>query len=91
MDDGSLTAQWGGFGTDLGTFNGPSSLLVTGLADHVADTGNNRIQAFWLDGTFIESWGRYGTGIGEFRGPTGIARAPDGTIYVVDQGNSRVQ
>ncbi len=32
-----------------------------------------------------------GTGRGQFNGPVGIAAAPDDTIYVVDQGNARVE
>jgi DNA-binding beta-propeller fold protein YncE len=59
--------------------------------------------AFWIfapDGTFKESWGTAGTGNGQFdfsahRGDpqaTGaVAFAPDGTFYVADTGNHRVQ
>ena len=40
---------------------------------------------------FIRSWGQGGSLIGQFRDPEGIAAAPDGTLYVADTGNHRVQ
>ena len=58
---------------------------------------------FWIfspDGEYLESWGKAGTGDGEFDfsdhaqnpdGFTPIAFAPDGSFYVGDTGNSRVQ
>jgi DNA-binding beta-propeller fold protein YncE len=41
--------------------------------------------------TFVRSWGQAGSLIGQFRDPEGIAVAPDGTLYVADTGNHRVQ
>lgn len=55
---------------------------------------------FWIfdrDGTYIESWGEPGTGDGQFRFPVegngfgAIAFRPDGSFYVADSGNDRVQ
>jgi sugar lactone lactonase YvrE len=64
----------------------------------VVDNGNDRIQIFTADGTFLESWGSPGSAEGQFRfqrsngdGYGGIAFAPDGTFYVLDPGNFRVQ
>ncbi len=37
------------------------------------------------------TWGREGSGNGEFKNPKGIAVAPDGSIYVADTYNHRVQ
>ncbi len=42
------------------------------------------------DGSAI-SWGGEGTGDGQFSHPEGIAVAPDGSVYVADSGNNRVQ
>ena len=39
---------------------------------------------------YVGQFGTHGTGSGQFYGPHGIAIA-GGTIYVVDQGNDRVQ
>ena len=62
----------------------------------VADTGNSRFAIFDPDGTFIEYWEHRGTGPGEFilqlNGGLGqIAFAPDGSFYVLDVGNHRVE
>jgi DNA-binding beta-propeller fold protein YncE len=53
--------------------------------------GNARVHRFSPDGTLIASWGAPGSGPGEFRTPHGILVDPDGTIYVGETGNSRVQ
>ncbi|HNH82111.1 MAG TPA: hypothetical protein PL157_07025, partial [Acidobacteriota bacterium] len=57
----------------------------------VADTTNNRIQAF--DGV---SWnvigvGTVGSGDGQFRLPEAVTFDGDGRIYVADTGNNRIQ
>jgi len=58
----------------------------------------DRISIFESNGTFVESWGGPGKGDGQFdltRGngdPYGaLAFAPDGSFYVLDVGNHRVQ
>jgi tripartite motif-containing protein 71 len=64
----------------------------------VADTGNSRFAIFDPDGTFIEYWEHRGSGEGEFLlersngdGFGAIAFAPDGSFYVLDVGNHRVE
>ncbi len=67
----------------------------------VADTFNHGYQIFSTDGTHIENWGTPGTEPGQFNfQPTanmdplpagGIAFEPDGSFYVADSGNARVQ
>jgi hypothetical protein len=42
-------------------------------------------------GTFLGKWGSYGSGDGQFDYPYGVAVAPDGTVYVADSGNHRIQ
>lgn len=57
----------------------------------VADSGNNRIQAFdWL-GHFVSSYGIYGDGPGQFKNPQGLAVAASGQVVVADTGNRRLQ
>jgi tripartite motif-containing protein 71 len=41
--------------------------------------------------TYVRYWGSYGIGDGQFSNPSGVGIAKDGTVYVVDQGNHRVQ
>jgi tripartite motif-containing protein 71 len=64
----------------------------------VADTGNSRFAIFEPDGTFVEYWEHRGTGVGEFilersngDGFGAIAFAPDGSFYVLDVGNHRIE
>nr|MBC7244204.1 pre-peptidase C-terminal domain-containing protein [Chloroflexota bacterium] len=42
-------------------------------------------------GTFLARWGSLGVGDGQFWFPCGVAVAPDGTLYVADTDNDRVQ
>ena len=43
------------------------------------------------EGVFGSKWGTEGTGPGQFDGPSGIAVASDGSVYVTDYFNHRVQ
>jgi len=40
---------------------------------------------------FVSQWGTWGTGYGEFRNPAGVAVASDGSVYVTDWLNNRIQ
>jgi tripartite motif-containing protein 71 len=42
-------------------------------------------------GCFLGAWGSEGSGAGQFVLPSDVAVAPDGTIYVADSGNNRIQ
>ena len=64
----------------------------------VPDVANDRFSIISPDGTFIEHWGSSGRGDGEFilHRPngncySGVAFAPDGSFFVLDTGNLRVQ
>ena len=64
----------------------------------VADTAHDRFAIFDSAGAFIEYWGSVGSSDGRFHlrltsgSPFGaVAFAPDGTFYVLDAGNHRVQ
>jgi tripartite motif-containing protein 71 len=58
----------------------------------VADTSNNRIKEFDGGGLFLWQKGTgAGAALGQFRSPAGVAVGPDGSVFVADTGNRRVQ
>jgi uncharacterized protein (TIGR03663 family) len=88
----------GSNGTEPGQFNGPRSVAVARDGSvYVADTFNHRIQHLRPDGTVLQVWGEFADQAqteapgGTFNEPWGIAVAPDGTVYVADTWNHRVQ
>ncbi len=101
--DGRWVTAWGSFGgcpeqtPPPGTFCEPWGVAVgPDGAVYVADLWAHRVQKFSPDGAFIAQWGfssNYGADLrpGAFFGPRGVAVAPDGTVYVTDTGNKRVQ
>ncbi|HEY44346.1 MAG TPA: TIGR03663 family protein [Anaerolineae bacterium] len=64
---------------------------------YIADTGNHRIQRISSEGDVLAVWGEFASldsgpaPGGTFNEPWGVGIAPDGTVYVVDTWNHRVQ
>jgi len=93
------------FDTDgkyLGGFDLPldapprKSCIIGGLT--IDDAGliylsfmNQHRLAVYKEGALVREWGRRGKEAGEFHQPGGIVLYPDGTLYVADQCNHRVQ
>lgn len=86
---GAYVAKWGTTGSGNSQFNygtgGFGFIAYDGTYLYVTDEGNDRIQKFSTAGTYQTQWGSSGSGDSQFSRPCGIAVAPDGTIYVVDQ------
>jgi len=83
------------------TFAQPTDITISPDGNIWVTNGeHSRFEIFAPDGTFIEDWGVPGSGDGEFNfvRPNSnndafgsIAFAPDGSFYVADMGNQRVQ
>ncbi len=92
--EGNFLTQWGAFGQGGNPYDlwGPRDVVVDrdGYVI-VSDTGNKRLLVFTPDGQFVEQIGGGGTGPGQFNEPVGLAIGPDGTLYVADTWNGRIQ
>ncbi len=83
--------------TGYGQFNYPTGIAYNTQNGYlyVSDTYNNAIQVFDSVGNFQFQFGSSnaspGSGNGELNQPVGIACDSSGNVYVVDQGNSRVE
>ena len=53
--------------------------------------GNARVAEYDGEGRFLRQWGKPGKGPGEFNLPHAIQIAGDGTIYVADRENGRIE
>lgn len=88
----------GSAGSGTGQFNMPHGVAVAPDGTiYVADTFNNRIQHFSADGELLQSWGALGDASlgaaagGTFKEPWGVAVGQDGSVYVSDTWNHRIQ
>ncbi|MFW6183324.1 MAG: flippase activity-associated protein Agl23 [Chloroflexota bacterium] len=75
-----------------GYFFGPRSvLLMPNNQLLITDTGNHRLQLFDRDGGLIRVVGQMGADPGQFNEPVGLAQGADGSVYLADTWNARVQ
>jgi predicted membrane-bound mannosyltransferase/sugar lactone lactonase YvrE len=88
----------GASGADPGLLNAPRGLAVAPDGTiYVADSRNNRVQRFAPDGKFLGGWGSFKdrtqgeAPMGTFNEPWGIAVAKDGSVFVSDTWNHRIQ
>jgi hypothetical protein len=85
-------------GTEPGQFSHPRGVAVAPDGSvFVADTLNHRLQHLTSSGEVLSVWGRFAdlsageAPGGTFNEPWGVAVAPDGTVYVADTWNHRIQ
>lgn len=69
----------------------PMGLAIHDDRLYVSDFWHDRITVFSLSGQLLRHIGEPGDGPGQFNGPGGIAVAGDGSLYVADFYNQRVQ
>ena len=100
--NGQFVTKWGEEGGNDGELRSPAGLTLNGNESiYVVDIGNSRIQKFTKEGELITKWGAEGSGDGQFRfydnrypgmsNFIGIAVDANGYVYVVDNGNYRIQ
>jgi DNA-binding beta-propeller fold protein YncE len=89
---------WGNEGAEAGQFMAPRAVAAAPDGSlYVADSRNHRIQKFDSGGRLLLSWGTFGSldansaAPGAFNEPWGVAVAPDGSVYVADTWNHRIQ
>ncbi len=98
--DGEYVASFGSSGSPadsndglgLGLFFGPRSITL--LDDDrllVTDTGNHRMQLLDRDGNFVQQIGGFGNLLGQMNEPVGISQGPNGSLFLADTWNGRVQ
>lgn len=89
----------GGSGAHAGQYQQPADLDVGPDGSiYVVDTGNHRVQRLGADGNaqvaiggIGQSEGRFAQPPGTTDGPWGVAVGPDGSVYVADTWNHRIQ
>jgi len=94
--EGKFLRQFGGtemFARPVGVGVDPKGARIFVVdAGGVQKQKEHRVRAFEVKtGKHLFDFGTRGTGDGQFNLPRDVAVAPDGTVYVVDAGNFRVQ
>ena len=101
--DGVFVRKFGGWEADEeSTVASPSGIAVASNGSvyvteafntcrNAACSNANHIKKFTSEGKFITAWGKHGEGDGEVRLALYVAVAPDGSVYVSDNGNQRIQ
>lgn len=89
---------WGEGGEKPIILNAPRALAFAPDGTlYIADSRNHRIVHLDADGNLLGQWGSFADGVsspalpGTFNEPWGVAVGPDGSVYVTDTWNHRVQ
>ena len=70
----------------------PQSIAIDHRGDVlIADSGNNRVLVVSMEGAVVREFGGYGWDEGQFDTPTDLAVYPGFYVYVLDEGNRRVE
>lgn len=96
--DLAAAAIYGTAGNQPGQFQRPRDIAAAPDGTiYVVDTDNSRIQHLTAQGEVLQTWGTFADITkgdapgGTFNQPWGIALGPDGSVYVADTWNHRIQ
>ena len=83
---GERKHTFGGYGSNLGLFKGPSGVAVDSEGQiYVVDAGNYRIQKFTAEGHYLDCVGQRGKGVQQFVEPKDAAfNTVDKRLYIAD-------
>ena len=88
----------GNAGSEPGAFQAPRAVAVAADGSlYVVDSMNNRIQHLSPSGQVLQVWGTHASLAdgaapgGTFSEPWGVAVGPDGSVYIADTWNHRIQ
>ncbi|MEN6529154.1 MAG: flippase activity-associated protein Agl23 [Anaerolineaceae bacterium] len=88
----------GSAGSAEGQLSAPRDIAIANDGSiYIADSLNHRIQRFSAEGEFLQAWGTYASidsgnaPGGTFNEPWGVAVGADGSVYVADTWNHRIQ
>lgn len=73
------------------TLKKPTAVTFFNQNLYFADAGDHKVKKYALDGKLLDRFGELGTDPGKFSFPNGLALSSDGSIYVSDSNNKRVQ
>jgi DNA-binding beta-propeller fold protein YncE len=85
-----ISKQWR---VPVGRAEGGSRLAISpdGKQVYMSDPDKSRVTVLNTETGLPSYFGNDGSGEGQFKGPSGIATTPDGTLYVLERINNRVQ
>ena len=91
--EGKFKTKFGKQGKERGELDYPSGVSIDSGKDllYVTELYNYRVSVFTLMGRFLMAFGEKGSGQGQFIDPRGIAVDKNGSIYISDHGNDRIQ
>ena len=89
---GQRLASWGSQRAGGLALPFAAAFAPDGASFYLSDTLNDRVLWHATDGTLLGTvGGGSGSGLGEFDAPLGVGVSTDGTLFVADSGNHRVQ
>lgn len=89
--NGVFQGKWGTAGSGPGLFADGVWGLAVAPGGNVYALDRGEIEVFGPTGAYLATLSSFGTGPGQLRFPNGIAIGSDGSIYVADTNNWRVQ